>query len=395
MILVLFVYAAFCVHLAFTESLQCRQGYEPSEAGGEECIDVNECTTGVDKCPAGTFCFNRMGYYSCYNNCPSPWYKIVGGKVCEDFNECTEQDVDPCARYGHHRCVNVQAGYRCKRVSCPKGYRFEEYNNGEGARCIERNECIEQPNICGEKGQCRNLRGSYYCRCDRGYTVDKVSKKCKDFDECSEEKFNYCSHGCTNTPGSYTCSCPSGYKLRPPSNRVCRDVNECAVTPQICNTTSARTGGEIGVCINTVGTYQCIHEPCPNDYYTRTSKNSCRRKRCERDDHACLYEPVSIKFTGYGLHANTPAQGFTYRYKLQGFSPDVNFLFSIVEGNEEHYFDVQTMYDYGGSARCELFNIRKLPASKRFRLKLHADAKRGVQLLSRYVYIFHLFTGSE
>ena len=39
----------------------------------------------------------------------------------------------------------------------------------QGSQCVDKNECLEMPGICGARGICRNDAGGYHCECPRGY----------------------------------------------------------------------------------------------------------------------------------------------------------------------------------------------------------------------------------
>uniref|UniRef100_H3C2E6 Adhesion G protein-coupled receptor L4 n=1 Tax=Tetraodon nigroviridis TaxID=99883 RepID=H3C2E6_TETNG len=81
------------------------------------------------------------------------------------------------------------------------------------------NECQNVTNICGERGNCTNTEGSYYCTCLPGYESTGNSSfqpndgtECIDIDECqwAKERCGLNSH-CHNTYGSFYCTCQRDY----------------------------------------------------------------------------------------------------------------------------------------------------------------------------------------
>ena len=59
---------------------------------------------------------------------------------------------------------------------CPKGYGFIDN--------IDINECLAFPDMC-QNGRCKNTLGSFNCRCNQGYAIDKHGVSCSNIDECS------------------------------------------------------------------------------------------------------------------------------------------------------------------------------------------------------------------
>ena len=218
---------------------------------------------------------------------------------------------------------------------------------------------------------CRNAFGSYYCDCYPGYSVDTATGRCADVDECKVN--NNCKYKCNNTEGSYVCYCPHGYTMR---NSYCYDNNECETNP--CDS-DAR-------CFNTYGSYQCIHEPCPNNMYQRTKYNQCRKKYCT-GAYCDSLKTSSIKWQAFRMLRDSPPKWFQFIYTLTGFKPEYEFHFALVDGNDEHVFDVKSV----GRGKVAIYNAKTLRAAQEFRLTMYADVKIGSKLYDRYAYVFHVF----
>ncbi|XP_078344460.1 uromodulin-like [Oculina patagonica] len=102
---------------------------------------------------------------------------------------------------------------------------------------------------CGSFKQCVKVDDEYHCVCKPGYAPD--GKFCKDVDECKDKKNRMrCKDigaTCKNTRGSYECKCPRGFEMHP-SKQVCEDYDECEELT-ICH--------EQATCSNTKGSYKC------------------------------------------------------------------------------------------------------------------------------------------
>jgi hypothetical protein len=95
-----------------------------------------------------------------------------------------------------------------------------------GAGCVDRDECVETPNICGGAGTCMNTPGDFTCLCATGWATLPSGHGCGDVDECTAGT-DTCSDraNCTNSMGGFSCSCKAGYAGTDPN---C--VTSCDVT---------------------------------------------------------------------------------------------------------------------------------------------------------------------
>lgn len=133
----------------------CPEGFE-----GEDCSDVNECTT-LDACPVGTVCENTYGAFLC--RCPAG--QTTTGDGCTDVLEC---DQNPCD--DNAACTEGENTFTC---SCNSGF------TGNGHYCSDIDSCAANP--CGENGTCINTASGYACQCDPGYSTasDCASATCE------------------------------------------------------------------------------------------------------------------------------------------------------------------------------------------------------------------------
>lgn len=331
------------------------------------CIDIDECTLGSHSCRALQTCVNTIGSYSCLDPCPPGYIRrnsvnanssssstvpaaIKSRSDCDDIDECTEG--------GHtcrsdQKCINLPGAYRC---ICPNGYilgvnrtcmDIDECSTGHSCdeasqvcinlpgsyecrcrfgfqsingKCVDVNECQSRSDPCQGKGYhnssiCLNTQGSYRCICNGGFVM-ALNGTCVDIDECSsgQEK---CPSGlpCINTLGSYVCTCPAGYKgelsdigpmerwsrrSKASNDKVsCSDIDECSHGDP-CASHSSNS-----ICVNTLGSYQCIKIDCETLGHGFTADPS-NRNRCKR-----LYTCPTGTGGGGGGSSGTGSDGDT------------------------------------------------------------------------------------
>ena len=111
---------------------------------------------------------------------------------CEiNINDCQNEGdgSPPCLHNG--RCIDGIASYSCNCTGTGKKRELLRIRNVRpmtkerkkingvgftGTRCeTDIDECVENPNICGEHGLCKNELGKYKCECEQnvcGYHCD-------------------------------------------------------------------------------------------------------------------------------------------------------------------------------------------------------------------------------
>uniref|UniRef100_A0A672HXS2 Adhesion G protein-coupled receptor E5b, duplicate 3 n=1 Tax=Salarias fasciatus TaxID=181472 RepID=A0A672HXS2_SALFA len=116
----------------------------------------------------------------------------------------------------------------------------------EGKKCVDTNECEENPSLCGNHSRCFNTYGSYYCQCITGFINERggfnftaSDGQCQDINECRVNR-NICGSWahCTNRIGGYDCTCNLGYVSI--SNGQCKGevlfrLNLLSVRPGVSN----------------------------------------------------------------------------------------------------------------------------------------------------------------
>ncbi|XP_069746533.1 vitamin K-dependent protein S isoform X2 [Narcine bancroftii] len=152
-------------------------------------------------------CVDGKGDFHCV--CKEGWQ---GQRCEEDVDEC-QSGESGCS----HSCHNLPGGYRC---FCEEGF----YKHTDKKTCIDWNECLIDPNLCGE-ASCINMPGTYDCKCSKGYRFNVTTKECEDIDECAEDS---CTHECLNYPGSFVCLCDGKKGERLSADRQsCEEIPTC------------------------------------------------------------------------------------------------------------------------------------------------------------------------
>ncbi|XP_032074723.1 adhesion G protein-coupled receptor L4 isoform X1 [Thamnophis elegans] len=132
---------------------------------------------------------------------------------CYSLQNCT----NPCHK--HAKCEVRNGIHGCY---CSPGFTGPGIDADGNSGCYDDNECANATQLCGEKANCTNTMGSYFCMCKDGYKssngntsfVTNDGTSCKDIDECSELGTGACGdHAeCDNMDGGYSCTCNEGYQ---------------------------------------------------------------------------------------------------------------------------------------------------------------------------------------
>uniref|UniRef100_A0A8B9LZJ9 Fibrillin 2 n=1 Tax=Astyanax mexicanus TaxID=7994 RepID=A0A8B9LZJ9_ASTMX len=248
---------------------------------------IDECNEIPGICASGV-CINQIGSFRC--ECPKGFSYNDVLLICEDIDECSSSEI-LCQRNAD--CINSPGSYRCE---CSEGFKLSPI----GA-CIDRNECLENPNLCSH-GKCVDMPGGYICTCNTGFKATPNHKMCMDIDECVRQP---CKNGtCKNTVGSYNCLCNPGFELT--LNNQCTDVDECSGPySQLCRN---------GQCINSVGSFQCL---CDEGYELTPDGKNCIGM-FYTDDSSLLLSTMNLD----GSFRCLCPKGYTLLYFLS--LPDVN-----------------------------------------------------------------------
>ncbi|XP_014478673.1 PREDICTED: fibrillin-1-like [Dinoponera quadriceps] len=276
---------AHCMLLNDLATCLCSNGYTGKPGVKDGCRDIDECA--INPCPPGAICNNEPGSFSC--QCPS-------GMTGDPYSGGCQESKAP------HVCgpsAPCPAGEQCIKDEfvgssvciCQRGYTRDH----ETGKCRDINECMElrEKPACGVNAICKNLPGSYECQCPPGFNGNPFSlcEECNSIECQCQPPYKIVNGKCMLAGCSKGEKCPSGaecitiaggvsYCACPKgyttkSDGSCEDINECTVGHQVCG-----YGAE---CINLPGAHQCV---CPHGYGGDPYNGLCSpaQKRCTNDN---------------------------------------------------------------------------------------------------------------
>ncbi|XP_054439323.1 fibrillin-3 [Pteronotus mesoamericanus] len=291
-----------CVNTEGSFQCVCNAGFQRSP-DGKACVDQNECAT-TTVCTNGV-CLNEDGSFTCL--CKPGFLLAPGGRYCIDIDECQTPGI--C---GNGHCTNTEGSFSCR---CPRGLAvgangsvcvdtsvrsscYGALNNGSCARplpgAVTKSECCcaSPDHGFGEPCQLCPAKGSaeFQTLCSGGLGVTPDGR---DINECALDP-DVCAHGvCENLRGSYRCICHLGYEASA-TGRECADVDECARNSLLCDN---------GWCRNSPGSYSCS---CPQGFSfqpdTQTCEDVCAPRALHASVHAREHSKTQCKCMHVCLH---------------------------------------------------------------------------------------------
>merc|ERR1712131_403772 len=100
---------AICTNTIGSHICQCPQGFLDEDGTGRKCEDIDECTTIRPRCHHQGHCVNYPGSYAC--ECKEG-YSGDGTTFCNDIDECTSPEHNPCSQYA--TCANTVGSVTCE-----------------------------------------------------------------------------------------------------------------------------------------------------------------------------------------------------------------------------------------------------------------------------------------
>ncbi|MGH0134419.1 UNVERIFIED_CONTAM: hypothetical protein FKN15_030693 [Acipenser sinensis] len=278
-----------CVNTDGSFHCVCNAGFKVTSDGRncgdqDECLIKNMCLNGM--------CINEDGSFKCI--CKSGFQLAPNGRFCQDIDECETPGM--CM---NGRCVNTEGSFRCDclpglavgldgrvcvdthmRSTCYGGYKRGqcvkpffgavtksecccaniEYAFGEPCQPCPALNSAEFNALCSKgPGITSDGRAEFNALCSKG---PGITSDGRDINECALDP-DLCQNGvCENLHRTYRCNCNQGYEIDS-SGKNCVDIDECAINRQLC---------ENGQCRNTPGSFTCF---CPKGYVFKSDTDVC------------------------------------------------------------------------------------------------------------------------
>ncbi|XP_014838809.1 PREDICTED: adhesion G protein-coupled receptor E1-like isoform X3 [Poecilia mexicana] len=201
----------------------------------------------------------------------------MDNRKCVDVDECAD-DPEICGE--NTNCFNTDGSYYCQ---CKEGFRSKAVNFTalDPGKCTVINECLDNRDICGPNASCKNTVSSYTCSCKKGFSSstgveifhgsDNVT--CRDTDECKDEKVCGLNASCINTQGSYYCVCNAGYALKSGKSSFSGQEEQCE---DICKFDETICGN--GSCLHETSGHYCACSAGFSNYGNKTAR--CTKLHC-------------------------------------------------------------------------------------------------------------------
>ncbi|KAI3368749.1 hypothetical protein L3Q82_025735 [Scortum barcoo] len=338
-----------CVNTAGSYHCKCHEGYQGNPTK-QVCNDIDECIVNGVMCRNGR-CVNTEGSFQCI--CNAGFELTSDGKNCVDHDECATTNM--CL---NGMCINEDGSFKC---ICKPGFALA----ATGRYCSDIDEC-QTPGIC-MNGRCINSEGSFRCECPPGLAIDVDGRVCVDTHmrtTCyGAIKMGTCSRPFPGAVTKSECCCANpehgfGEPCQPCPSRnsaefqaVCssgigitadgRDINECALDPDICQN---------GICENLRGSYRCN---CNIGYESDNSGKNCV------DINECL---VNRLLCDNGLCRNTPGSYTCSCPKGFVFKPDSDTCEDINECESNPCIN-GVCRNVAGSFHCDCTHGSKLDST--------------------------------
>ncbi|XP_065808853.1 fibrillin-1 [Labrus bergylta] len=307
-----------CVNTPGSYICQCPAGFQTT-ATRTECRDLDECVANGRICNNGR-CVNTVGSFHCV--CNAGFEISSDGKNCQDQDECLIRNM--CL---NGLCINEDGSFKC---ICKPGFLLDT----SGRMCVDIDEC-ETPGMC-MNGHCLNTEGSFRCECMAGMAVGLDGRVCVDTHMrsscyggykrgqcvrplfgavtkseccCASTEYAYgepCQPCPPQSSAEFLALCPNGGGITGDG----RDINECALDPDICQN---------GVCENMLRTFKCA---CNEGFEVDLTGKNCV------DIDECLMNRLLCE---NGLCRNTPGSFTCQCPKGYRFDPETDICEDVDE----------------------------------------------------------------
>jgi len=196
----------------------CLSGFE-TDPKGFACVDINECTTDPPCTGEGLTCQNTEGGFECLVEDPlsptgvSRFVSNAAGTMAVDKDECTfnggadsaclQVCVNDVLDFATDASNTTALGYSCE---CGDGF-----TQPTDIDCADIDECALMIDTC--EGQCFNTVGSFECECKEEFGLQKTKDGCVELNECLEYPYicggpDSCCIDLPSNDGKFDCADP-------------------------------------------------------------------------------------------------------------------------------------------------------------------------------------------
>lgn len=234
-------------------------------ANSYNCIDKDECTDGTHNCNPGEYCVDQPGSYSCKaGHDPDP-YELCTEYECQDHSACTLSD-DKKTR----SCI------------CVPGY-----TPSIGGLCVDEDECVVTPLICGSEN-CINNEGGFDCMNNTAFS-DFLCAQTPDVCGTVDADAKCIGAGSVAAP-VMMCTCSSAFFGKDADGK-CVDFLECSHPTPCPQAADPVTGTMVdGYCIENVGAVQTCD-------YTSDPLNQCDPVNPCGEHGTCMVSVDKLSYT--------------------------------------------------------------------------------------------------
>jgi len=177
-----------CVRREGLELCVCKEGYE-GDPPAQPCLEVDQCQ--AQGCGPNADCVKKGSGFTC--SC-KPGFDGNGFSGCSLPTICSSP-------------LDCLTNTTCKQGTCQCKAGFYP----APPLCLDRDECLDSPDICGENSICINIVGGYLCSCKDGYDRYPPLYGCSPVNPCRRVCGEHSACKWRREDTAFGCSCEEGF----------------------------------------------------------------------------------------------------------------------------------------------------------------------------------------